>query len=220
MSQFLYQYFLKRTNLDHVFPVGPEEDPYFEEIPPEELHFYQRKGAKRKRKLPSVIPKHDLDILNSVKRKAYRLDLQLSICGLRLGWAGIIGLIPWIGDVISLMFALQILHAAQRIEGGLPPSLQSKMIANIALDFGLGLIPLLGDFCNILYKCNSRNFILLEKYLVQKHGGIPVKAHSAEKSKKASDFPNDGANHKGVSHVPNSAPNGSEKNQHSVQNSV
>lgn len=149
--------------------MGPDSDPYFEEIPPEDLHFYQRKGAKRKRKLPEIIPKHDLKILNSVKRKAYRLDLQLSLCGIRIGWAGIIGLIPWIGDVIAALFALQLLHKADQIEGGLPPALRRKMQTNIVSDFGIGLIPVVGDFINVLYKCNLRNFVLLEQYLVKKY---------------------------------------------------
>lgn len=149
--------------------MGPEEDPYHEEIPEQDLHFYQRKGAKRKRKLPDFIPKHDLKVLSSVKRKAYRLDLQLSLCGLRIGWAGIIGLIPAIGDVLALLFALQLLKKAQQIEGGLPAGLHLKMMANIMFDFGIGLIPVVGDFINVLYKCNLRNFVLLEKYLVEKY---------------------------------------------------
>ncbi|EGV66697.1 hypothetical protein PSN45_002683 [Yamadazyma tenuis] len=172
MSSLLYKYFLKKTNLDSVFTVGGDpnnSDPYFEEIPPNELHFYQKKGARRKRKLPDFIPKHDLNVLDSVKRKAYRLDLQLSMCGLRLGWAGVIGLIPWIGDCISLFFALQLIKKADEIEGGVPIAVKSKMMSNLIFDFIMGLIPLLGDFMNILYKCNSRNFILLEKYLVEKH---------------------------------------------------
>lgn len=149
--------------------MGPTDDPYFEEIPPEDLHFYQRKGSKRKRKLPNFIPKHDLKVLQSVKRKAYRLDLQLSICGLRIGWAGIIGLIPWIGDIIAILFALQLLSKAEQIEGGLPSSLRLRMKTNIVTDFAIGLIPVVGDFINVLYKCNLRNFVLLEQYLVQKY---------------------------------------------------
>ncbi|ODV80364.1 uncharacterized protein CANTADRAFT_233914 [Suhomyces tanzawaensis NRRL Y-17324] len=169
MSQLVYQYFLKKTKLDHVVNMGPDEDPYFEEIPADELHFYQRQGAKRKRRLPNFISHHDLKVLDSVKRKAYRLDLQLSLCGLRLGWAGVIGLIPWIGDCIALMLALQVLKKAREVEGGLPGSLELRMMANIMFDFGIGLIPFVGDFINILYKCNSRNFILLEAHLIKKH---------------------------------------------------
>lgn len=169
--------------MDHVVQVGPEEDPYFEEIPENELHFYQRKGARRKRRLPDFIDSKDLKILESVKRKAYRLDLQLSICGFRLGWAGIIGLIPGIGDLIAVAFALQLIKKAEQIDGGLPASIRLKMMMNVAFDFGIGLIPIVGDFCNIAFKCNSRNFILLEKYLMEKYSkklGIKIKLGEAQ----------------------------------------
>lgn len=116
-----------------------------------------------------------MKILNSVKRKAYRLDLQLSICGIRLGWAGIIGLIPWLGDIIACFLALQIVRKAEKIDGGLPMAIRLKMMSNVIFDFVIGLIPIVGDFMNIAYKCNSRNFILLEKYLVEKYSSqVPV----------------------------------------------
>ncbi|RCK60632.1 hypothetical protein Cantr_08328 [Candida viswanathii] len=171
MSQLLYKYFLQKTQLDQLVTFGDtQQDPYFEEIPENELHFYQRKGAKRRRKLPNFIPDHDMKILNSVKNRAYRLDLQLSLCGIRIGWAGVIGLIPWIGDLIAFYFALQLVRKAKTVEGGLPKSLETEMMANVMFDFGIGLIPIVGDFINVLYKCNSRNFVLLEKHLVKKYG--------------------------------------------------
>ncbi|CAK9438661.1 uncharacterized protein LODBEIA_P28850 [Lodderomyces beijingensis] len=178
MSQLLYKYFLQKTNLDHIITVGHgHEDPYFEEIPKNELHFYQRKGAKRQRRLPDYIPHHDLKILNKVKNRAYTLDLQLNLCGFRIGWAGVIGLIPGIGDIIALYFALQLVNTAKGIDGGLPKMLEAQMQANVMFDFGIGLIPVVGDFINVLYKCNSRNFVLLEKHLVHKYGkgqnGVP-----------------------------------------------
>ncbi|KAF8004216.1 hypothetical protein HF325_001664 [Metschnikowia pulcherrima] len=188
MSSLFYQYFLKKTNLDSVVKVGGVEDPYFETIPDEDLHFYQRKGAKRKRRLPGFIAENDLKVLNSVKRKAYRLDLQLSLCGLRLGWAGIIGLLPWIGDIIAGCLALQLVRKAEQIEGGLPVALRLKMMANVAFDFGIGLIPIVGDLINIAYKCNLRNFVMLEKYLVEKYHkngqkmGVPAYTDASEVS--------------------------------------
>lgn len=168
-----------KTNLDQYVNVGPDEDPYYETIPDDERHFYQRKGAKRKRKLPDFIPKHDYKVLQLVKRRAYRLDLSLSLCGFRLGWAGIIGLIPWIGDIIALWFALQVVGKAKQVEGGLPDAVVAKMTANVMFDFGIGLIPIVGDIINIAYKCNSRNFILLEQHLVHKYSNAaPVSAMS------------------------------------------
>ncbi|KND99759.1 hypothetical protein QG37_03172 [Candidozyma auris] len=68
-----------------------------------------------------------------------------------------------------MLFALQLVKKAGQVEGGLPPALRQKMMVNVACDFGIGLIPLVGDFINVLYKCNSRNFVLLEKYLVEKY---------------------------------------------------
>lgn len=119
-----------------------------------------------------------MKVLESVKRRAYRLDLQLSLCGFRLGWAGVIGLIPWIGDIIACFFALQLVKKAEQIEGGLPAKIKASMMQNVMFDFAIGLIPIVGDLVNIAYKCNSRNFIILEQYLVGKydvenHGAIP-----------------------------------------------
>ena len=96
--------------------------------------------------------------------------MQLSLCGLRLGWAGVIGLIPGIGDILAAFFALQLVKLAREIEGGLPKSLEAQMMANVSFDFGIGLITIVGDFINVLYKCNSRNFVLLEKHLIKKYG--------------------------------------------------
>lgn len=156
--------------MNHLVEVGGEgQDPYFEEIPAKDLHFYQRKGAKRKRRMPSIISDKDRRVLESVKRKAYRLDLQLSMCGLRLGWAAIIGLLPWVGTIICAALALRVVNKAETIDGGLPIALRLKMLANVTFDFMIGLIPVVGDFINVLYRCNSRNFIILEKYLVEKY---------------------------------------------------
>lgn len=156
--------------------MGPEDDPFFEEIPPNELHFYQRKGAKRRRRLPEFIDSDDLKILDSVRKRAYRLDLQLSCCGFRLGWAGVIGLIPWIGDLIALWFAYNLVNKACSVKGGIPSALHGRMMANVAFDFAIGLIPFVGDFINIMFKCNSRNFVLLEKYLFEEYSKHDRKA--------------------------------------------
>lgn len=92
---------------------------------------------------------------------------------MRIGWAGVIGFIPWIGDLIALFFALQLLSKAEQIEGGLPSSLRFQMKKNITFDFTIGLIPIVGDFINVIYKCNLRNFVLLEKHLVDKYRKAP-----------------------------------------------
>lgn len=145
------------------------------------MKFYQREGAKRKKPLPSGLSPNDQKILKSVRKRAYHLDLSLSCCGFRFGWAGIIGLIPWIGDVIALYFAMRLLRKAQKIDGGLPSYIQTQMSANIAFDFGIGLIPIVGDIVNIAYKANSRNCLLLESYLRRKYGKTSVLPETRER---------------------------------------
>ncbi len=50
--------------------------------------------------------------------------------------------------------AIMVLRTCQQVEGGLPADVTSKMYFNIILDFGIGLVPFLGDVadgeCNIV----------------------------------------------------------------------
>jgi len=48
------------------------------------------------------------------------------------------------------------------------------MYANMALDFGIGLVPVIGDIADAFFKCNTRNNILLERYLREKGQKHPV----------------------------------------------
>jgi hypothetical protein len=61
--------------------------------------------------------------------------------------------------------ALMVLRTCQQIEGGLPNAIKAKMVFNIMLDFGIGLVPILGDIADALFRANTRNAIELEKYL-------------------------------------------------------
>jgi hypothetical protein len=39
------------------------------------------------------------------------------------------------------------------------------MQLNMIIDFGIGLVPFIGDLADAIYKCNSKNVVLLEKEL-------------------------------------------------------
>jgi len=47
----------------------------------------------------------------------------------------------------------------------LPMNLKLMMLLNIAFDFVIGLIPLVGDLIDIMYKASTRNAIMLERHL-------------------------------------------------------
>ena len=44
------------------------------------------------------------------------------------------------------------------------------MMFNLLIDFIIGLVPFLGDLADAVYKCNTRNAVILEKHLRQKGG--------------------------------------------------
>lgn len=84
------------------------------------------------------------------------------------GCATLLSISCRLGDIVDCLLAWWIIRKADKIEGGLPGRLKSKMYANVMADFAIGLVPLLGDIADALYKANSRNTWLLEDYLVKK----------------------------------------------------
>jgi hypothetical protein len=53
--------------------------------------------------------------------------------------------------------AMMVLRTCQQVEGGLPKDVQAKMVINIILDFGIGLVPFLGDIADGKYHKNSQS---------------------------------------------------------------
>ncbi|OJK01712.1 hypothetical protein ASPACDRAFT_41975 [Aspergillus aculeatus ATCC 16872] len=157
-----------------------QEDPYFEEVPASRLgRAFGKKTQKRRKAIPPGLSDHDQKVLTQVKRRAYRLDYSLfNLCGLRFGWGSVIGLIPFAGDAADAALALMVVRTCEGIDGGLPASLRMMMMINVVIDFFIGLVPFVGDIADAVYKCNTRNAVLLEKHLrekgakaLSKHGG-------------------------------------------------
>lgn len=147
-----------------------QEDPYFEEVPASRLNrAIGKKTQKRRKAAPPGLSDNDAKVLTQVKRRAYRLDYCLfNLCGIQFGWSSVIALIPVIGDIVDTLFALMVVKSCGNIDGGLPSSLHAKMISNVIIDFVIGLVPFVGDLADAMYKCNSRNAVILEKHLRQK----------------------------------------------------
>ncbi|SCU82044.1 LANO_0B04940g1_1 [Lachancea nothofagi CBS 11611] len=158
------------------------EDPFFEEVEFEKRSFWSgsTKIVKKRRdkSIPERVPEIDGKILRRVRKRAYRLDMAFHIGGVRFGWLGVIGILPVVGDLMILWLSLQVYREAMKVTGGLPPAVSAQMLTNIALDFGLGLIPIVGDFVSVCYKANSRNVLVLEKFLKNKYHRVaaPVAA--------------------------------------------
>lgn len=85
------------------------------------------------------------------------MDKAFTIPGtnIRFGVDSIIGLIPVIGDTLSISVSGYIYSFAKR--AGVPWHKRMRMVWNIFVDWLIGLIPLVGDIFDIGFKANSKN---------------------------------------------------------------
>ncbi|MDW7772628.1 MAG: DUF4112 domain-containing protein [Desulfobulbaceae bacterium] len=83
--------------------------------------------------------------------------------GYRIGFDGLIGLIPGVGDIAGGMAASYIIVEAARL--GASTMTLVHMVFNVLLESLVGIIPVLGDLFDFAWKANLKNMALLEKQL-------------------------------------------------------
>jgi len=95
------------------------------------------------------------------------LDTAFIIPGtnVRFGFDAMIGLVPGIGDAITTVISLYIVHEAREL--GAPRHLVARMLANVAIDGVVGAVPLIGDAFDVAWRANRRNMALLQKHLAR-----------------------------------------------------
>jgi uncharacterized protein DUF4112 len=81
---------------------------------------------------------------------------------IRFGWDPLIGLVPWVGDVLTAIFSCAIILQAHHLR--VPRVVQLRMVINVAIDVLVGVIPFVGDAADVFWKSNARNFELLERH--------------------------------------------------------
>jgi len=98
-------------------------------------------------------------------RLAWLLDSSIPIPGTRftIGLDALIGLVPFIGDLIGVALSSYILSEASRL--GVPRSVLLRMAFNVWLEGLIGVVPLAGDAFDAAFKANQRNVRLLEAWL-------------------------------------------------------
>lgn len=108
-----------------------------------------------------------LKVLNRLKLLARFMDNGWSIpfTKIRFGADPILGLIPGGGDLVSMAVSLYVVAKAYKM--GVPNTVLLKMMGNIAIDTGIGAVPVLGDAFDLLFKSNIRNTDLLHDFLVK-----------------------------------------------------
>jgi hypothetical protein len=80
----------------------------------------------------------------------------------RFGLDPLFGLVPFLGDIISLLISSLMVMAMVR--HGVSSKVVILMLLNIGLDFLVGFIPFLGDIFDFFHRANTRNFRLMQAY--------------------------------------------------------
>jgi hypothetical protein len=80
----------------------------------------------------------------------------------RFGWDPIIGLLPGVGDLVTGVMSATIVVAAHQLR--VPKVVQLRMLANVAVDLAIGVMPVAGDVADAFWKSNTRNLALLERF--------------------------------------------------------
>ena len=103
--------------------------------------------------------------IERLDRLARLLDSRFGIPGTRIsfGYDAIVGLIPGIGDALTLAPQAWLVWRARQL--GAPKSVLARMAVNTGIDTLVGAIPLVGDLFDMTFKANLRNVRLLRDHL-------------------------------------------------------
>lgn len=95
---------------------------------------------------------------------AWLLDSSIPIPGTRLtvGIDALIGLVPFIGDLIGVLLSSYILAEAHQM--GVGRRILARMAFNVAIEGVIGIVPLFGDAFDAAWKANQKNVQLLNAW--------------------------------------------------------
>ena len=104
-----------------------------------------------------------IEVEESLERLGWLMDdlFRIPVLGWRVGLDAIVGLIPGLGDIATSLVSFYILAAAVRYR--VPKVTMLRMGMNIAIDYVLGSLPLVGDLFDASWKSNQMNVALLRK---------------------------------------------------------
>ncbi len=109
----------------------------------------------------------------SVRARVEAMELLLErsfrIPGVNLpiGLDAIIGLIPVVGDIVSMAMGSYLVWEARNLR--VSKWHLTRMGANVAFDLAIGLIPVVGDAADFVFRSNSRNLRIIKKHLDKHH---------------------------------------------------
>lgn len=117
---------------------------------------------------PQVIkipPANPREIHPNVAFLAKLMDDIFEIPGtkVRIGLDGILGLIPVLGDLFTILIGSIVLREADRL--GVSRWTKARMYGNYMVDTLVGIIPFFGDIFDFAFKAHRKNIRLLQEHL-------------------------------------------------------
>ena len=99
----------------------------------------------------------------SLERLGWIMDdlFRIPVLGWRVGLDALVGLIPGFGDTTTSLVSLYILASAVRYR--VPKITLLRMGLNIAIDYAVGSLPVVGDLFDAWWKSNQMNVALLKR---------------------------------------------------------
>jgi hypothetical protein len=88
--------------------------------------------------------------------------LRIPYLNLELSVDGLIGLLPWVGDTVTSIISLLIVALLYTPRMSLWDLL--AMLLNVAIDYFVGLIPVVGDIFDFYFQANLRNLEIARPY--------------------------------------------------------
>jgi len=110
----------------------------------------------------SAAPRGGIVVSKNLETLAHALDGLFRIPGTnwRFGLDALVGLIPGVGDAATSLASYSILFAAVRYR--VPKIVILRMAVNLAIDYAVGAIPVVGDAFDFVWKANRKNLELLK----------------------------------------------------------
>jgi hypothetical protein len=118
-------------------------------------------------RLPHGYERQRSNALSELEAITWFLDNSIPVPGTggrRFGMDAIIGLVPFVGDLVSGVIGLYLVWRGSRL--GVPKIVLARMLANTGIDMAIGAVPFLGDLFDLWFKSNSRNLGLMKSRLV------------------------------------------------------
>src|SRR4051794_12963664 len=113
---------------------------------------------------PNVTHESHGRTLTALRKWSVLLDSAFRVPGtsMTFGLDPLLGLIPGLGDLTTPLFAALLLLHGVRLR--IPRVVQVRMLMNAAIDFLIGVVPVVGDLFDFGWKANVRNLALLERH--------------------------------------------------------